>query len=215
MIWNRTRFLLPTIALPLMGMAASAQTAAPAIVPATAVAPVAANAVDLSFEDQFNREQKLSSMRGRVVVLVYGDRKGMDLCRGYGEQLHVLFHPGAKGKSAAEARNAPVSPLPGVPAGQPSPDVLIVPVACAANVPNVVQDFVKASIKKAAPETVVLLDFDGAMEKAFGLRAGEPNLVVFDTTGRVRMKINGTPDAATGQKLVQTIQNLRAEAVAR
>ncbi|MCZ2342791.1 MAG: hypothetical protein LC104_13530 [Bacteroidales bacterium] len=203
------------MALPLLGMPTQAQTPTPAVVPAAAVTPATTNTVELTLEDQFGREQKLSAMRGRVVVLVYGDRKGTDLCRGYGEQLHVLFHPSAKGKPAAEARNAPVSPLPGVPMGQASPDVLIVPVACAANVPNVVQEFVKASIKKAAPETVVLMDFAGVMEKAFGLRAGEPNLVIFDTNGRVRLKVNGTPDAATGQKLVQTIQNLRAEAVAQ
>ena len=153
-------------------------------------------------------------MRGRVVVLVYGDRKGTDKSRAFGEQLHVLFHPSANGKSGAEARTAPVSPLPNAPAGQASPDVLVVPVACPPNVPSVIQDLVRAGIKKAAPDTVVLLDFAGAMEEQFGLRAGEPNLVVFDAAGRVRMKVNGTPDAATGQRLVQTIQNLRAEAAA-
>lgn len=214
MIRQHGRWLLSALVLPTLWSVSSAQTASPVVVPAAAVAP-AANTVELTFEDQFGREQKLSSMRGRVVVLVYGDRKGTDVCRVYGEQMHVLFHPSAQGKPAAEARKAPVSPLPGVPAGQPSPDVLVVPVACATNVPGVVQDFVKASIKKAAPETVVLLDFAGVMEKAFGLRAGEPNLVIFDTTGRVRLKVNGTPDAETGQKLVQTIQNLRAEAVTR
>ena len=82
------------------------------------------------------------------------------------------------------------------------------------NVPAVIQDLIKSGVKKAAPDTVVLLDFAGTMEKLFGLRAGEPNLVVFDAAGRLRMKVNGTPDAATGQRLVQTIQNLRAEAIA-
>ena len=100
---------------------------------ADAQAPVAAapgSPVELALEDQFGRPQSLAAMRGRVVVYVYGDRKGTDASRTFGEQLHVLFHPTAKGKSGAEARTAPVSPLPNVPAGQPSPEVLIVPVAC-------------------------------------------------------------------------------------
>mgnify|MGYP005846949125 CR=1 FL=1 len=189
----------------------TAQPPAP-VIPAAASRP-GTEAVELTLEDQFGREQKLSALQGRVVVLVYGDRKGTDLCREFGEQLHILFHPTAKGKSPAEARRAPVAPLPGLPGNQSSPDVLVVPVACAGNVPTVVQDFIRASIKKAAPEVVVLLDFAGAMEQRFGLRAGEPNLVVFDTLGRLRYRINGMPDSAVSQKLVQTIQNLRAEAV--
>jgi hypothetical protein len=35
---------------------------------------------------------------------------------------------------------------------------------------------------------------------------------VFDGTGRLRLKINGTPDQAATAELLQTIQNLRAEA---
>lgn len=212
----KTRLLLAAIVLSVACDTGESQTptATPGVLPAAATAPQAPP-VELTLEDQFGREQKLSTMRGRVVVLVFGDRKGTDVCREFGEQLHVLFHPTAKGKPAAEARVAPVSPLPGVPMGQPSPDVLVVPVACAGNVPSVIQDLVRSSIKKAAPETVVLLDFQGTMEKTFGIRGGEPNLVVFDTTGRLRLQVNGTPDGATGQKLVQTIQDLRAEAVAK
>ena len=39
-----------------------------------------------------------------------------------------------------------------------------------------------------------------------------PNLVVIDAQGRLRLKVNGTPDKETLQKVLQTAQNLRAEA---
>lgn len=168
--------------------------------------------VELVLEDQFSRRAELGTLRGHVVVLVFGDRRGTDACKEYGEQLHVLFHPTAKGLTPDKARLAPVVPLNGIAEGKKSPDVVVVPVACAGNVPGLVKDLIRNQIKKASPDVTVWLDFSGVMEEKFGLRGGQPNLAVIDAAGRLRMKVNGTPDQATGEKLVQTIQNLRAEA---
>lgn len=172
----------------------------------------AAKPADLNFEDQFGREAELASLRGNVAVLVYGDRNGTDVCREYGEHLHVMFHPSAKGQPPEKARQAPVVDLPGMPNGQPSPDVVVVPVACAGKVPRVVKDFIQGQVKKNSPNVTVWMDFANVMSENFGMRSGDVNLVVFDAEGRARMKVNGMPDQETGKKLLQTIQNLRAEA---
>jgi hypothetical protein len=172
-----------------------------------------AKPVELVLEDQFERRQDLAAYRGEVVVLVYGDRRGTDACREFGEKLHVLFHPTAAGRAPAEARRAPVAALQGVAAGKRSPDVVVVPVAAAGSVPGVIKDLIRTQVAKASPEVPVWLDFTGVMEKEFGLRGGQPNVVVFDAGGRLRLKVNGTPDQPTLDKLIQTIQNLRAEAV--
>ncbi len=172
----------------------------------------AAKPVTLVVEDQFARRQDLAAHRGDVVVLVYGDRQATDACKELGQRLHVLFHPTAAGKSPAEAHKAPVVALDGVPAGKRSPDARILPVALVGNVPALVRDLIRGQIKKASPDVPVWLDFAGTMEKQFGLRAGEPNLVVFDAEGRLRLRVNGTPDQPTTDKLLQTVQNLRAEA---
>jgi hypothetical protein len=179
---------------------------------ASAQPPAAAKPAELVLEDQFERRHDLAAYRGEVVVLVYGDRKGTDTCREFGEKLHVLFHPAAAGQPPAKARTAPVAALQGVPAGRRSPDVVVVPVAAAGNVPAVVRDLIRTQVAKASPEVPVWLDFSGVMEKEYGLRPGQPNLAVFDAAGRLRLKVNGTPDQPTVDKLVQTIQNLRAEA---
>jgi len=142
-----------------------------------------AKPVELVLEDQFERRQDLAAYRGEVVVLVYG------------------------------ARRAPVAALQGVAAGKRSPDVVVVPVAAAGSVPGVIKDLIRTQVAKASPEVPVWLDFTGVMEKEFGLRGGQPNVVVFDAGGRLRLKVNGTPDQPTLDKLIQTIQNLRAEAV--
>jgi predicted transcriptional regulator len=166
---------------------------------------------DLTMEDQFEAKNSVADHKGKVLILVYGDRKGLDASRELGSKLHVLFHPTAEGKSAKEARTAPVDPLPGVEKGK-SPDVAVVPVACCGKVPGAVQGFIRGALKKDAADTTVWLDFANAMKDKFGLTDGEPNLVVIDAQGRLRLKVNGTPDKDTMQKVLQTTQNLRAEA---
>ena len=174
--------------------------------------PDAGKPVELGFEDQFEHKNTLADLRGRVVILVYGDRKGTEASRELGEKLHVLFHPTAAGATPAKARVAPVAPLDGVAAGKPSPDVVVQAVACTGSVPGPVRALIRSGLKKDAADTPVWLDFGTVMADKFGLREGQPNLVVFDADGRLRLKVNGAPDRTTFDKLLQTAQNLRAEA---
>lgn len=167
---------------------------------------------DLSLEDQFEKKNSVGDHKGKVLILVYGDHKGLEASRELGSKLHVLFHPSADGKSAKEAKTAPVDPLPGVEKGKLSPDVAVVPVACCGKVPGAVQGFIRGGLKKDAADVPVWLDFGTTMKDKFGLTEGEPNLVVIDALGRLRLKVNGSPDKDTLQKVLQTAQNLRAEA---
>lgn len=168
-------------------------------------------AVELTFDDQFGNAPKIGDLHGKVAVLVYGDRKAVDACRKYGEELHVLFHPTAKGLPPAEARKAPASPLQGIPP-QKTPDVAVIPVACCGSAPKVVQALLKAQIKAASPDVPVWLDFEKAMVTHFGLKEGEVNVAVFDAKGQYRLGQPGAPDAETKRDLLQQIQNFRAEA---
>jgi hypothetical protein len=170
-------------------------------------------AVELMLEDQFDRKTDLADLRGNVVVLVFGDRKGTDPCRALGEQLHVCWHPTAKGQPPAKARTAPVVPLDGLKPGQAAPDVLVVPVACCGKVPALIRPSISKQIAKGSPDVVVWLDFTDTMKDMFGLTAGETNVAVIDARGVARMKLNGAIDQPTMDKLVKTVQALRAEAV--
>jgi predicted transcriptional regulator len=167
---------------------------------------------DLALEDQFEKKNSVADHKGKVLILVYGDRSGLDASRELGSKLHVLFHPTAEGKTAKEAKAAPVAALDGVAKGTASPDVAVVPVACCGKVPGAVQGFIRGALKKDAGDTTVWLDFANVMKDKFGLTDGEPNLVVIDAQGRLRLKVNGSPDKETLQKVLQTTQNLRAEA---
>jgi hypothetical protein len=185
-----------------------------AIASSHAQPPAAApKVVELVMEDQFDRKTNLADLRGNVVVLVFGDRKGTDVCRALGEQLHVCWHPSAKGLPPAKAQTAPVVPLEGLKPGQVAPNVIVVPVACCGKVPMAVRPAITKQIAKGSPDVVVWLDYTDAMKSMFGLTAGATNVVVIDTAGRARMKLNGLIDQPTMDKLVQTVQTVRGEAV--
>jgi hypothetical protein len=169
--------------------------------------------VNLSLPDQYEKTQELANHRGDVVVLLYGDRKGIAANKELGEQLHVQFHPTAKGQPPAKAAKAPVIPLDDLPEEKRSPDVKVIPVACIGKVPNVVKGVIRSQIKKEAPETPVWLDFEESMKETFGMKASEPNLVVIDAKGRLRFRATGVLDEKSYARLVEVVSYLRKEAV--
>ena len=197
----RKTFLMVVL---LLGPVAFAQPPMPASVP---------QPVPLVLENQFDQKVRLEDYRGGIVILVYGDRKGTEACRRLGEMLHVTWHPEAKGQPPAIAQAAAVAPLPGLALTQPSPDVRVIPVACCGKVPGPIRGAIRTQIAKGSPEVPVWLDFGDTMKTTFGLTAGEPNVVVFDAAGRLRMKINGTLDQPAMDRLVDAVQRLRFEAV--
>jgi cytochrome oxidase Cu insertion factor (SCO1/SenC/PrrC family) len=168
--------------------------------------------VEITMEDQFETKNSVADHKGKVLILVFGDRKGIDASRELGSTLHVLFHPTAEGKTAKEAKKAPVAALDGVPKDKASPEVSVVPVAVCSGVPGPIKGMIRKALAKDATDTPVWLDFDGVMADKFSVREGEPNLVLIDAEGRLRLKVNGQPDKETMQKILQTAQNLRAEA---
>jgi hypothetical protein len=164
-------------------------------------------------EDQFERPEKLADGLGRVVVLVYGDRKSADANKQLGEALHMYFHPTARGLPPDRAHQAPVKPLDNVPPGTPSPDVVAIPVACVGKVPALVRSLIRSQIRAAAPAVPVWLDFQDQMKQLFGLAAGVPNVVVVDTQGRLRYTTSGQLTAEQLAQLEAAVEGLRREAV--
>ncbi len=168
----------------------------------------------VAMEDQFEKIHDVREHRGDVVVLIYGDRKSADANKALGELLHVTFHPSARGQPAAQARKAPVEPLPGLPAGVRGPDVLAIPVACVGPVPMLVRSLIRAQFRSGSPDLPVWLDFADRMKSQFPFQAGVPNVVVLDVLGRYRYAAGGTPTKEGTQRLVNVIEALRKEAVA-
>jgi hypothetical protein len=167
---------------------------------------------EVVMEDQFEATRDAKQHLGHVVVLIYGDRKSSDANKALGEQLHVAFHPSAKGQPPAQARQAPVVPVAGAPAGAPTPDVVTVPVALIGKVPALVRKLIRGQFKKASPDVPVWLDFDEVMKSRFPFTAGVPNVVVLDTRGYYRYTAAGSPTPEGMKRLIDTIEALRREA---
>jgi hypothetical protein len=169
----------------------------------------------VALEDQFEKKHDVGQHKGDVVVLIYGDKQSADANKVLGERLHVAFHPTAKGLPPAQARKAPVRPLPDVPPGTRSPDVRTVAVACVGPVPVFVRGIIRGQFRKACPDVPVWLDFQDLMKAQFPFKPGVPNVVVLDTQGRYRFAAAGPPTAPGLQRLAEVIEQLRREGAAK
>jgi hypothetical protein len=169
--------------------------------------------VQLSLPDQYDRVHSLEMYRGRVLVLIYGDKQSQGINQPLGEQLHVQFHPAARNLPPAQARLVPPAPVAGQPPGVPAPDVVVIPVACVGKVPAAVRSIVRNQIRRGSPDVPVWLDFEDTMKLSFGLTEGTSNAVVFDTLGRYRYRGAAVHEPAAYQKLVQMIEQCRLEAI--
>jgi hypothetical protein len=164
-------------------------------------------------EDQFEQRHDVAAHRGDIVVLIYGDRRSADLNKQWGELVHVHFHPSAKGQPPAQARQAPVRPVPGQPAGTRTPDVLAVPIACVGKVPALVRRIIRSQVRAASPDLPVWLDFEDVLKSQFPFTPGVPNVVVLDALGRFRYAAAGAPTAQGTPRLLEVIETMRREAV--
>ena len=169
----------------------------------------------LTLPDQFGQDHSVADLRGRVVVLIYGDRKSADANRALGEWLHVFFHPTAAGQPPAMARLAPVKPIEGQAPGVSGPEVVAVPVAAVGKVPGLVAGIIRRQMRCGSPEVPIWLDFRDDMSDLFGLKPGVSNVAIVDCQGRLRYTATGplTPNQQT--QLATAIEGLRREGVER
>jgi hypothetical protein len=179
----------------------------------TAQNPVAVPPLTLS--DQFGQDHTVADLRGRIVVLVYGDRKSADANRALGEWLHVFFHPSAMGQTPAMARLAPVKPVDPRWVKDPGPEVVAVPVAAIGKVPVLVAGIIRRQMRCGSPEVPIWLDFRDDMADLFGLKPGVSNVAVVDCQGRLRYTATGPLSTEQQKQLASAIEGLRLEEVGR
>jgi hypothetical protein len=168
----------------------------------------------IAFEDQFERTQDIAQLQGDVVVVIYGDSYAMSTNVLLGDKIHLAYHPSAKNMPPEKAGKAPVSPLPELKEGMRSPDVRIVPIVCYGKTTDPIKNYLRQRLKKQFPETAMLMDFENKMKQEFDLKYAEPNLLVIDAAGRLRLKMNGEQIPASYAKVIHAIDFLRQEAAA-
>jgi predicted transcriptional regulator len=162
-------------------------------------------------EDQFEKPHQLDQLKGKVVVLIYGDRKSADVNKALGEAIHVSFHPAARGLPPEQAQQAPSRPVEGLPQGASCPDVVTVPVASIGKVPGLVRSLIRSQIRGGSPKMAVWLDFQDQLKQQFGLGAGVSNVLVVDAVGRLRYTVTGPISNEQLAQLTAAIEGLRRE----
>ena len=172
---------------------------------------VAADGVmNIVMEDQFQTTCETSVFLGDVVILVYAERHGAEKSLQLGRKLHLHFHPTADTVSSDAWSQQPVRGITNWPLGVPVPDVQVIPVASLTEVPRALKPVARARIRKDSPLVPLWLDFEGSLERMFGIIPGEPNIVVLDTAGQVHSVFSGKLDDQEFQQFVTRVDQIRS-----
>ena len=152
---------------------------------AAAAAPVGSIAPDFTIKDQYDHDVELSSLRGKPVLLIYGDRLGSDYMSAW----------------AAAVRKSALAP-----------SVNVIRIANLRAVPSLMRSFVKRQFSKSdaqgKPNSPVLLDWDAGLAKIYGFTEDLTNVYLIDEKGILRYTAcgKGTPEETS--RLVDMIANL-------
>ena len=166
--------------------------------------------MNVVMEDQFQTPCETSTYLGDVVILVYAERHGAEDSLHLGRKLHLHFHPTADTVSSDAWSEQPVRELVNWPTGVALPDVRVIPVASLTKVPRALKPVARARMRKDSPVVSIWLDFDGALERMFGIIPGEPNVVVLDTAGQVHSVLSGKLDEQEFQQFVTRVEQIRS-----
>lgn len=166
--------------------------------------------MNVVMEDQFQTPCETSTYLGDVVILVYAERHGAEDSLHLGRKLHLHFHPTANEVSANAWSEQPVRGIINWPAGVVLPDVRVIPVASLTEVPRALKPVARARMRKDSPVVPIWLDFDGSLERMFGIIPGEPNVVVLDTAGQVHSVLSGKLNEQEFQQFVTRVDQIRS-----
>ena len=166
--------------------------------------------MNVVMEDQFQTPCETSTYLGDVVILVYAERHGAEDSLHLGRKLHLHFHPTADTVSSDAWSEQPVRGIVNWPAGVALPDVRVIPVASLTEVPRALKPVARARMRKDSPVVPIWLDFDGALERMFGIIPGEPNVVVLNTAGQGHSVLSGKLDEQEFQQFVTRVDQIRS-----
>jgi hypothetical protein len=178
---RRYGFHLPALLLLGVGVALAGQ-AAPEALP------------DLTLQDQESRTLQLASLRGRVVVVVYGGRAGVDEHTAWGKRLDEELR-----RRGIFRREDPES-------GRP---VRILAVAEMGGIPDAFRGLIRTAIRPNVEKGYSLwLDWEDRLSRLFGNHEPHSTVLVADRDGVVRLVTGGAPAGAPLQTVLDALWRL-------
>jgi hypothetical protein len=135
-----------------------------------------------TFEDQDGKTLRLEALRGRIVVIVYGGRSGLDHHVTWGRRLDV------------ELRDRGVYRLEDPYDGRP---VVILAVAQMGGIPGPFRGLLQRYLRQHVDRGFSLwLDWEDLLKALFGGNEPVSTVVVADGAGSVRLVVSGPPAGA-------------------
>jgi hypothetical protein len=135
-------------------------------------------APDFCLEDQQGRQFTLSLQKGRILVLLAGDRAGSELNHAWGRALAQRY-------------------------GQA---ITIIGIADTRGVPFFLKDRVRKSFRKE--KVRMLLDWEGRAFETYAFLPGTANVVVVDRNGIIRDLHAGGPGNGAGERIMRAIAGM-------
>lgn len=152
-------------------------------VPLPAQAPVGAPAPDFTLGDQYDSGLTLGSLRGRVVLVVAGDRHGNQYMGAYTHAVRERF-----GRDR----------------------VRIVRIANLRGVPFFMKGYVRGRFRGTNPDSTpkasVLLDWGGVLARLYGFRESLTNVYLIDRAGVLRYTAAGQGTDSETRALTEALE---------
>ena len=168
--------LLP--ALTQMALAAAGSTALP----------------ELTLQDQEGRTLQFEALRGRVAIIVYGGRAGVEEHSAWGKRLD------------AELRQRGVYRAEDAEADRP---VRILAVAEMGGIPEAFRPLIRTAVRPGVEKGYSLwLDWEDRMTRAFGAHEPHSTVLVADREGAVLLVVGGAPTGGPLQAVVDLLRRL-------
>jgi hypothetical protein len=148
----------------------------------------------LAFQDQEGHSLDLGTLRGRLVVIVYGTREGLDHHAEWGRRLHEALI----GYGLYRAEDPP----------EQRP-VRILALAQMGGIPHAFRPIIRTFVRGHIPAGFSLyLDWEDRLSGLFGAHRSLSTVVVGDREGGVRMVTTGLPREAALRAVVEMIRRL-------
>ena len=166
----------------------------PALTPMALAAARPAALPDLTLQDQEGRTLQFAALRGRVAIIVYGGRAGVDEHSAWGKRLDTeLRQRGVYRTDDAEADRP----------------VRILAVAEMGGIPEAFRGMIRAAVRPGVEKGYSLwLDWEDRMARAFGAHEPHSTVLVADRQGTVLLVVGGPPTGAPLQSVLDLLRRL-------
>jgi len=166
----------------------------PAFAPLALAAARPAVLPDLALQDQDGRTLQFAALRGRVAIIVYGGRAGVEEHSAWGKRLDTeLRQRGVYRADDAEAERP----------------VRILAVAEMGGIPEAFRGMILAGVRPGVEKGYSLwLDWEDRMTRAFGAHEPHSTVLVADREGAVLLVVGGPPTGGPLQAVLDLLRTL-------